>query len=167
MNDRYELAHSGNKSTVSDLSPKSNSHDDSGTPDPQQQQQNSSNNNSSSGAHQHKHSSNGSHSHRGGSPDSHEPNSGGSPTMSTSAPGFPPHFSSLASYYSQLNQAGLGQNGPHGGGLTPGSLAHMAQYGQHPGVQNQMYQMSHQSSPGTAPPSNGGGDFRRALPVLF
>jgi hypothetical protein len=161
-NDRYELAHSGSKSTASADSPKSSSHDDSttGTPDPLQQ---SSNNNPSVGAHQHKHSTGGhsnSLSHRA-TPDQ-EHHSGGSPTMS-SAPGFPPHFS-LASYYSQLNQAGI-SNGAHGGPLTP-SLAHMAQYGQHPGVQNP-YQMSHQS-PGSTPTSgNGGGDFRRALPVLF
>ncbi|XP_021944682.1 transcription factor SOX-2 isoform X2 [Folsomia candida] len=164
-NDRYELTHSGSKSHASD-SPKSNSHDGStGTPDPLQQ---NSNNPSSGAHHNNKHSNSSGHNlsssqHRGGgTPD--QDHSGSSPTMTTSAPGFPPHFSSLASYYSQLNQAGL-PNGPHGSGLAP-SLAHMAQYGQHPGVQNP-YQMSHQSS-GSAPTSgNSSGDFRRALPVLF
>jgi hypothetical protein len=177
-NDRYELAHSGSKSTVSD-SPKSNSHDDSatGTPDPVHHHSSSNNsNNPSSGAHHHQHSSSkhssgsggggGGNSHRG-TPD-HEHHSGGSPSMPTSsAPGFPPHFSSLASYYSQLNQAG---HGGHANSLPPG-LAHMAQYGQHPGVlssgQNP-YQMSHHQSPGSNPASgSASGDFRRALPVIF
>lgn len=168
-NDRYELAHNGNKSTGSD-SPKSNSHDDSttGTPDPLQNSSNHNNNPPSAGAHHHKHSNGNSSSlsHRG-TPDQDHHSSGGSPNMSTSsAPGFPSHFS-LASYYSQLNQAGLPNGAHHGGSLAP-SL--MAQYGQHPhgvGVQNPYHQMAHQS-PGSTPASgNPGGDFRRALPVLF
>jgi len=159
MNDRYDMLHSGNKSGESD-SPKSSSHEDSAAATPDGMGMGSP---SGSGQSQKlSHMTGGSTMSHRGTP---EDNGGSSvsPSMSSnggvpgsSAPGFPPHFSSLASYYSQLNQG-------HGGPLSS-SLA--AQYGHAPGVMpngQNPYQMAHQS-PG-AP--NSSGDFRRALPVIF
>jgi len=95
----------------------------------------------------------------------------GSPSsmvVTSGAPGFPPQFS-LASYYSQLNQAGIHASAAGGHGA---SLAHMAQYGHAPSVMpngQNPYQMSHHQTNGSSGPgpNAGGGDFRRALPVIF
>lgn len=88
------------------------------------------------------------------------------------SPGFPPQFS-LASYYSQLNQAGIhaSATGTHGAASLTPSLAHMAQYGHTSGVipnGQSPYPMSHHQNNGSNPGGpNTGGDFRRALPVIF
>ena len=93
----------------------------------------------------------------------------GSPQIivSSAPAGFPTHLSSLASYYSQLNQV-QGMHAP-GATLTP-SLAHMAQYGQLPGGQNPYTSIGHHQPNGTPTTANGtasANDFRRALPVIF
>jgi len=164
-NERYELGHGGSKSTESD-SPKSSSHDDSasGTPDPTMGGGGSSKHLSHRGTpdgHDHGHSGGGGGVLGGGSPGS---------MVVSSASGFPPHFSSLASYYSQLNQV-QGLQGAHGTTLSP-SLAHMAQYGHAPlpaGGQNPYAPLAHHPNPGSAPSGgpSANNDFRRALPVIF
>lgn len=178
-NDRYDLLHNGNKSTESD-SPKSSSHDESatGTPDPIHGPNSNNSNNQSGGGHFGRQGGGNNGMHHRATPDN-DMNQGSSVSPSSGmvvtsgAPGFPPQFS-LASYYSQLNQAGIHATtaGTHGvTSLTP-SLAHMAQYGHSPGMipngQNP-YQMSHHQSNGAAGPGgpSAGGDFRRALPVIF
>ncbi|CAG7722067.1 unnamed protein product [Allacma fusca] len=137
-NERYELLHGGSKSTESD-SPKSSSHDESATatPDPLVLSTSSKNSGHSSLSR--------------GTPDE---NNSGSPSMTVTSAGgnFAPHFSSLASYYSQLNQVQAGIHPPAG---HP-SLAHMAQYGHHGPIPNGQnpYQMAHHQNPAAAPNVN-------------
>lgn len=164
-NDRFELHHGGRKSTESD-SPKSSSHDESasGTPD-------LGNNNNNHNNHKHHHGTIDNNQGGGSGNLQHHAGigGGGSPQIivSSAPAGFPTHLSSLASYYSQLNQV----QGMPGTTLAP-SLAHMAQYGQLPTGQNPYGSIAaahHQSSTGTNPngPSAAASDFRRALPVIF
>lgn len=77
--------------------------------------------------------------------------------VSSAPSGFPTHLSSLASYYSQLNQV-------PGTTLAP-SLAQMAQYGQLAAAGQNPYGTVTANNNSSS--SSSASDFRRALPVIF